>query len=299
MAKFNREFLVPYLEDVCALYMADMEICAKMFGAQKEIIVLQRGEELEPPAAPEHEEYFGFLAFLGYVGIFLMCDAILIIISTIFDGWGKVPPTFGVIMIIVDFLMGLFLLFIGKSEWKVKKYNRELDRQYKEAVRQHQQETEKLLIRNEEARKKIPDLEKQMENLSCERKRIAKTLNEVYAANIVPSHYRNMYAAVYLYDYFSTSRSNDLDMALSMFVLEQIKDKLDLIIESQHESILNQRLILATQQKSLAEQREYNTYMRRKINQIASSVEEQNQYLAMLESNSAATAYFAAANYLR
>lgn len=142
-------------------------------------------------------------------------------------------------------------------------------------------------------------MKKQMENLSAERNKIAKALNEVYAANIIPSHYRDMYAAVYLYDFFSTSRSDDLDMALNTYVLEQIKDKLDVIIEKQHTSILNQRLILANQQRSLEEQRAHNAYMRQKIYQIASSIEEQNQYLAMVESNPAATAYFAAANYLR
>ncbi len=138
-----------------------------------------------------------------------------------------------------------------------------------------------------------------MNDLSEERKRIAKTLDTVYAANIIPSHYRDMYAAVYLCDFFSTSRSDDLDMALNTYVLEQIKDKLDVIIEKQREAILNQRLILANQQKSLEEQRAHNDYMRQKVYQIASSIEEQNQYLAMIEGSSAATAYFAAANYLR
>lgn len=303
MAKFNREFLVPYLEDVCALYMADLEVCAKMFGVQKEILVLQHGEEIEPPAEPDHEEEDGFLSFLGGVGIFLMLFsglALAVWVLTPEEGRGSMPFAFLFVMVVFLFLIGVFLWkFIGGPEREVRKYNEELDRQYEEAVRQYRIEKRKISDRNEEARKKIPDLEKQMGNLTNERKKIAKTLNAVYAANIIPSHYRDMYAAVYLYDFFSTSRSNDLDMALNTYVLEQIKDKLDVIIEKQHESILNQRLILANQQKSLEEQRTHNAYMRQKVYQIASSIEEQNQYLAMVESNSAATAYFAAANYLR
>lgn len=303
MAKFNREFLVPYLEDVCALYMADLEVCAKMFGVQKEILVLQHGEEIEPPVEPEHEEYLGAIgSFLGGVGIVLMC-AIFIPLMDLFipeNERGSAPFAFYIIFGAVSFLLGLFLWkSFGEPEREVRKNNEELDRQYEEAVRQYRVEKRKISERNEEARKKIPDLEKQMGNLSNERKKIAKTLDAVYAANIIPSHYRDMYAAVYLYDFFSTSRSNDLDMALNTYVLEQIKDKLDVIIEKQHESILNQRLILANQQKSLEEQRAHNAYMRQKVYQIASSLEEQNQYLAMVESNSAATAYFAAANCLR
>lgn len=188
MAKVNREFLVPYLEDVCALYMADLKICAKLFEVRKEILILQYGEGIEE-------------------------------------------------------------------------------------------------------RKRVPNLEKKMARLSIERNKIAETLSKVYAANIIPSYYRDMYAAVYLYDFFSTSRSDDLDMALNTYVLEQTKDKLDVIIEKQHTEILNQRRILAYQQKSLEEQRAHNAYMRQKVYQIASNIEEQNQYLAMVESSAAATAY--------
>lgn len=303
MAKFNREFLVPYLEDVCALYMADLEVCAKMFGVQKEILVLQHGEEIEPPAEPEHEEYLGAVgSFLGALGICMMCAITLPLIALLVPEKerGSAPFAFYIILGVVCFLLGLFLWkYCGEPEREVRKNNEELDRQYEEAVRQYRIEKRKISDRNEEARKKIPDLEKQMGNLSNERKKIAKTLDAVYAANIIPSHYRDMYAAVYLYDFFSTSRSNDLDMALNTYVLEQIKDKLDVIIQKQHESILNQRLILANQQRSLEEQRAHNAYMRQKVYQIASSIEEQNQYLAMVESNSAATAYFAAANCLR
>ena len=132
-----------------------------------------------------------------------------------------------------------------------------------------------------------------------ELKTVQSIINEVYGANIIPRYYRNKYVAVYLYDFFSTSRSNDLDMALNIFVLEQIKDRLDVIIETQQEQILNQRMIMANQRKSIEEQREHNAHMRKKACRIAADVEEQNQYLAMIESNTAATAYFAAANYLK
>lgn len=302
MSKLNREFLVPYLQDVCALYMADLEVCAKMFGTQKEILILQRGEEIEPPAKPKHEESLGgFGCLVSGIGLFLLIAPIVCLFASIFDP--SVTEGQRKLMIFLAFFcipMGLFLFVpIRKEEHETKKTNKELDRQYKEAVRQYEIEERIVSARNEEARKKIHGLNKQINDLSEERKRIAKTLDTVYAANIIPSHYRDMYAAVYLCDFFSTSRSDNLDMALNTYVLEQIKDKLDVIIEKQRESILNQRLMLANQQKSLEEQRAHNAYMRQKVYQIASSIEEQNQYLAMIEGSSAATAYFAAANYLR
>lgn len=304
MARFNRVFLIPYLEDVCALYMADLEICAKMVGLQNEILILQGEKDTGAPAKPEYEECFGcFASIIGNAGILIICLLMLGFVADMSaseDGWGSTPHSVFVFLVIVESLLGLVVWrLFAKPEWKARKHNKELNLQYKKAMRQYQIERSGILAQNEKGRKNISGMKKQMRKLSAERDRVAQTLSKVYAANIIPSYYRDMYAAVYLYDFFSTSRSDDLDMALNTYVLEQIKDKLDVIIEKQHSSILNQRLILANQQKSLEEQRAHNAYMRQKIYQIASSIEEQNQYLAMLESNTAATAYFAAANYLR
>ncbi len=86
MSKINREFLVPYLQDVCALYMADLEICAKMFGTQKEILISQRGEEIEPPAKPKHEESLGgFGCLVSGIGLFLLIAPIVCLFASIFD----------------------------------------------------------------------------------------------------------------------------------------------------------------------------------------------------------------------
>lgn len=302
MSKLNREFLVPYLEDVCALYMADLEVCAKMYNAQRKIIIARRGEEINPPAKPKYEESLGgFGCLVSGIGLFLLIAPIILLFASRFDpSVTEGQRKLFIFMAFVGIPMGLLLFVpVRKEEYEIARNNKELNRHYKEAVRQYEIEERIVSARNEEARRKIPDLEKQVNELSEERKKIAKTLETVYAANIIPSHYRDMYAAVYLCDFFSTSRSDNLDMALNTYVLEQIKDKLDVIIEKQRESILNQRLILANQQKSLEEQRAHNAYMRQKVYQIASSIEEQNQYLAMIEGSSAATAYFAAANYLR
>ena len=76
MAKINREFLVPYLQDVCALYMADLKVCAQIFGLQKEMIQRKRGEAIDPPEEPVYEKTF---SFLGALGIVLMCSPLLML----------------------------------------------------------------------------------------------------------------------------------------------------------------------------------------------------------------------------
>ena len=56
MAKYNRDFLVPYLEDVCALYMCEEILLVRAFGVQKQIVVAEGGEKIDPPAYPNYEE---------------------------------------------------------------------------------------------------------------------------------------------------------------------------------------------------------------------------------------------------
>ena len=103
--------------------------------------------------------------------------------------------------------------------------------------------------------------------------------------------------AVYLYRYFSSSREDDVDSVLKTFILEEIKAKLDQIISMQSEIILNQERMMANQRTSLEAQRQHQQYMESKARQIASSIDEQNTYMEMTAANTAATAYFAAANY--
>ena len=138
-----------------------------------------------------------------------------------------------------------------------------------------------------------------MNTCTNEINRINTVLNRVYNANVIPYQYRNMYASVYLYDYFSGSREDDLALALNTFVLEQIKERLDVIIEQQSEMILNQRIMIAKQEKTIQLQQAHTAMMQNKLNQIVASNEERNQYLRMIEGNTAATAYFAAADYIR
>ena len=108
-----------------------------------------------------------------------------------------------------------------------------------------------------------------------------------------------MYVAVYLYDWFSTSMADDLDMALNMYVLEEIKDRLDQIIDMLYESLVNQRMMLNNQMKTLEQQEQYHTDMIDKLNRLQLSAAEHSAYLGMIEANTSAMAYFSAAEYIR
>ena len=302
VAKYDRELLVPYLQDVCSLHYAELEVACKMFEIQKKIIQLKHGREIEPPQEPEYEEEWNLISgTIAGAGVFLMVGPVVALL------WGLLLDEFrngqlGLVIaeIILGIPLGWFLWHMfGTPVKQAQRNNAERYEQYLADLRVYKNEKIRLEKEDEIARGRIPALESRLAYYSSERQKISNLLKLSYGAGVLPTQYRDVYAATYLYDYFSNSRADDLDQVLNTYVLEQIKDKLDEIIENQRISILQQRIILVNQQRSMEEQRAHNEYMRRKIRQIASSVEEQNQYLSMVECNTAATAYFAAAQYLR
>lgn len=290
MAKYNREFLVPYLQNICALHLADKKIDNQVFPLIRREKRLQSGvRPVDCPVKPTR--YESMEEGLSWAGTIFAIGA-----GLLFRLIGKGDVNFLT-------LLGHFFCFCGMifgvcalvMYMKSKKEHQKALIRYKERL----QEYEEAQQYNAEIRKKeLPRVQAAIKKWSWESGRVTCLLQDAYNVNIIPSRYRNIYAAVYLYDWFSTSQADDLDMALSMFVLEEIKEKLDTIIANQSEIILNQCMMLANQQKSLDQQQRHSAMMRSKLNQIAASNEERNIYLSMIESNTAATAYFAAADYI-
>jgi uncharacterized membrane protein (DUF106 family) len=104
-----------------------------------------------------------------------------------------------------------------------------------------------------------------------------------------------MYAIVYLCDYFSTSRSNDMDIALNTYVLEQIKDRLDIIIQNQSEMLLNQKLMITTLDEILI----HHQHLEQKIDRMNYNIEEANLYLRILHHDMRTANFFARDSYIR
>ncbi|MCL2463496.1 MAG: hypothetical protein FWF28_00265 [Micrococcales bacterium] len=66
-------------------------------------------------------------------------------------------------------------------------------------------------------------------------------LKKAYGANIIPSQFRTLYAVYFLYEFLSTSRE-PLHEALLHYDLDEIKRKLDVVIEQQEQIIINQEI---------------------------------------------------------
>lgn len=292
MAKYNREFLVPYLQNICALHLAYQKLNKEVNEWNNIIKQLEVGQINHKPKEPVEENPYttGRISCIVF-GILGVLSSFVVFVDAPDDEVGLrfflfLITFLGSIFLFIVFPIGLIKSTKAENIERVRKY------QYEVAFYNEVNEL------NESKKSRIPASIEHRDFWSQELQQVKQLLRHAYSANIIPSRYRDTYVAVYLYDWFSTSQADDLDMALNMFVLEEIKEKLDIIIARQSESILNQRIMLANQQKSLEQQQRHSAMMRSKLNRIAASNEERNIYLSMIESNTAATAYFAAADYI-
>lgn len=283
MARYNREFLVPYLNNLCALHLAKDRLMCCYDRARCDRSELEHGPRFEKPQWPEPEDVGDTITITLVLGL---------LAGFLFLGSDVAPSLRAVFLpLLCACLVGIFLLW---SRLFLRYARRK--HTFQKAYIAYEARCRKW---REDAEKEKSKLDNQMHEYQEEINRIDMVLKQVYSANIIPSMYRNKYAAVYLYDWFGTSGADDLDHALSMYVLEEIKARLDRIIEQQSEMILNQRLMLAKQQESIDAQNRHSDMMRSKLDQLQATEEERLRYERMTEANTAATAYFAAATYLK
>lgn len=292
MTSYDREFLVPYLENICALHLLEKKLSSqydKAIQKKNENAALLDGG-VKMPEYPREEKVGTFGRVLSLVfGLFVE--------FWLFLGFLTIPAisSYGIV-----WFLGISAIF-----FIVIPIIKMIDSDRCNKVRLRTYESKKASVqrqrnRNKEiAQQQLPIIEEKINKLVEEYNNVSKLLKDAYNANIIPRHYRDIYTAVYLYDWFSTSSSTDMDHALSMFALEEIRERLDIIISNQSEEIMNQRIMIAKQNNAIEDQKIRTERLMNKLNQIQTTEEERNKYLSMIESNTAANAYFAAANYLQ
>ena len=297
MTKYNRDFLIPYLRNLCSLYFVDRKLSSYIAAKKRAMSGYKPTEFVRKPEEPEYlEESYGCSFYLGIVGVAI---AVLMVIGAFVVKINSYTIV-TIICCIVYGGPGLTALLHGIDKARdIPRMNAMRNKEYAHAMEVYERRNKEIREDNWKKQERISEIEAEIEKFQRERTKVRNLIASVYSANVIPSRYRDFYTAVFLYDWFSTSGADDLDHALSMYVLEEIKSKLDEIIENQAEMILNQQMFIANQYKSLEEQREHNALMQRKAREIAASNEEQTKYLSMIECNTEATAYFAAATYFK
>lgn len=292
MARYDREFLVPYLEDICALQLSKRKIKNMIASSEEEISEINQAA-LNSVEAPKLEAYEGEASTKGLgtgcLGCILGIAAVVSFFVALFSGEQGM-----LVLPLILAISGIWLTiqFMGAKD----EANQQIKARNDERERDHALEQAAALMAVEPKNNAVYE---RIETLKQEADKVDALLEKAYSANVIPRWYRDLYPAIYLYDWFSNSRADDLDIALNTLVLEQIKDKLDIIIRNQGESIINQRIMIANQKKSMEQAERHHAEQMMKLDSICASNEERNMYLSMIEANTAASAYFLAAHYLR
>lgn len=131
--------------------------------------------------------------------------------------------------------------------------------------------------------------------------KVSTILQGFYAMNIVPVQYRNTSAAIYLYDFMSSSKES-FQMALISNQIEsgiqRIEQKLNTIIELIHGNIIETRLLREENRQRVEATIAQNNQMIRQLENIERDSYEASQYAELASNYSKANAYFSLARYL-
>ena len=302
MAKMDREFLVPYLKDICALYYARNKVSSVRSNEESRLYRIENEPSPPTPTYPDLQMLPIASIFAVILGVFgmLACGALAILFFFVYPNFITI-----ILGIVFGFIALMFISMISEHYDTIKSVrdsNAAKEKRY-------QDECASLGDRKKrwnERQGLIPSKKSEIAFLNKEEERITALLQKVYSINIIPKQYRDFYTAVYLYDFFESSYEDDISVALGLYALEQIKEKLDIIISNQSEMLLNQYTILSEMQQAREEQAEHNRRMQSKVDSMQSSIDGMQSSMddisrsqRIVESNSDTAAFFMQATYFQ
>ena len=293
MAQYDRRILIPYLQDVCSMELLCAKITREINESTNRIrqyhSVINR--KIIDPEVPKYsdfepsEDIGGTLSVIAWIVAFFLGGLWLTQWSIIL---GLIPVGLGVTLC-------LYFMYADKKEKK------EIESKYQRKL----QYWEETVVENEKARKEVPKYYTALQQEQKKNKVLQSRLYDaqalrknLYDVNIIPKQYRNIYAAYYLYDYFSTCRENDLDKIIQTMLLDEIKKKLDKIIVQNEKIILNQRIQQALQEQNNQIAAEHHRMELDAIVRLEQNQELQLDYQNMIVQNQVVTNFLLAADYL-
>ena len=294
MAKYNRQFLVTYLRDICSAEMLCDRLSREYGECRNRVANIEShvNRKVIDPKKPSRSDFEkdsdmgGTIAVIFWIALFIYIGFWLL-------QWAPV-------LTIVPFGIAGIMIWGLSSESQAK--NDQEGEEYNRAVQRY----ENQIKANEEHRNSIPQYrrilngEKQQLAMLNQQLHDAQRLRQsVYDVNIIAFEYRDIRIVYHLYRHFSTCRDSDLDEALKMMHLNEIVQNTSKIVSQNEEIILNLRMKMAMDEQRdhrLAEHKrqELKAFARMEHNQ-----ESQMTYQNMIERNQEVTNFFLAADYLR
>lgn len=149
---------------------------------------------------------------------------------------------------------------------------------------------------NERVKKELEEkamLERSVKSLDEKIGNTDDLLTEAYSVNLIPSKFRNVYAAYFLYDFISTSTAS-LNEALLHCDLDTIQNKLDAVIQQQEAMIMELAAANAKNDSIVAQNEKMLNYAIQTENNTALAA----QYSKVAATNSNVTAFCQMAQFL-
>lgn len=301
MANYDRRFLVPYLQDLCSLELMCDKLQRDIMSTERKVNELTNicNTRVYDPRTPRPEEFYDDS---GKFSIRVGC--IIELVGNIIVSY-LANTTLGMIFYPIVFLLrwgvilfGIFIILLGV--WDL--YDSHCEAKYKYAKSVAECEAKKksnAAFRNAlpARRQELDNAKEKLTTLRTDFANVKKLREQAYGINVVPRQYRDIYAVYYLYDFFSTSRETNLENIIQTFVLEEIKQKLEKIIQQNKEIMLNQRVQMALQENQNRMIAENHKEEMQRFAQLEHNQELQSDYLKMIETNQEVTNFILASDF--
>lgn len=292
MAQYNNEILVQYLDDVYSLELLCRKIQGEIKRLNNEIL---RGKQIisdfKYSSLPTYEvkadanSQDDIFTSIIFYGAFFLVGFLLFFI-----------PTVGIFLGACPIALGIYIIYHDNQADKHNK--RILTQEAQNEFEQNLLQYENLMKWAQYYQANLDSFIRNRDDAIAHLNTARKNLTAAYSVNIIPNKYRDIYVAYYLYDYFSSSRETDLDKVLQTMLLDQIVERLDRIIDQQEEIILNQRMALAQQEKQAKQFQQNHLAQLQAIARVEQNQQLQNDYLAMIDTNTRITNFFVTADYI-
>ena len=302
MSKFDRAFLIPYLEDLCALYLAKYRLNGKIKDAEYRMSQYAGERKVIKPSPYTYSAVDFATKLCAFGGVFCSVSAFVLFWGLFINKElyinGK-PSVFMLLCFVVYLIAAVLLSLKAISDYRWNdKWNLEMEAQNKERMEAYEQEVAVAAVENENRRKMYEKCVQEREDLKNSLNIISDLIEFAFSANVIQKPFRDAEPVFFLYEWFTSGMSNDVSEALRFFQIEDIRHKMDEIIQRLDVLILLARIDGARKAVYFENQRRNNESMQRKLDQILDESELRTHYLKMMETNVKATAYFSAADYL-
>lgn len=287
MVGVNRDFLMPYLQNICSLHLARRKIEEKIRKINHLIFEAENGITIERPQRKEYvpEKNSAYYA-LNAAGCAVAAFCVMFLALNILGGTRIAVPWAASGVAVGLLLMVLQQMVVSHR----RRINNRMDEDYTLACEQYCQAVAEAKERTSQT---LATLRLQMQGLEREDRQADKLLQMAYAVDLIPMAYRNIYYAVHLYEWICTSHSGDLNQAIRSFDPKTGKVKLEYTITNQTDAILVHTKAVSNQYKTLVMQERLGAIHRAKVAQMVCNAQERAMYSNIVDVNVAAGAFFA------